>query len=333
MMKKGFKLTAIFLLVLLIIGLVANYKYNFYTEKGDGWSIGFNTINSVFEEDPVKDGIILHKDWLKSHSSSKTRFLADPFVFVEDNVHYIFFEHQAAGNADVGLLKSYDGKNFLFEGNVLDENFHLSFPQVFKFRGDYYMVPESKQAGQVLLYKAENFPYDWTIFDTLIKNVELKDPAILISDSINLLSLSDDDLRQTIYSADSLTGIWKKDTRFKDRYGDETRAGGNFFQVNGEWYLPLQKNNRGYGSGISIYKLRYDDEEMKLEKQIDSYLDKIDSIKWFNRGMHHLSVYPYEGNYKIVFDGDVKAMGEEKTPSWKASLKYNYYDLRRLIIE
>src|SRR5690606_11576953 len=137
--------------------------------------------------------------------------------------------------------------------------------------------------------------------------------------------VSDDNLRQTFYKADSLTGEWKPEKRFRDRWGDETRAGGNFFQIDGEWFLPLQKNNRGYGSGISIYKLIIGEKEIRLEEHQDAYLDKIDNIKWFNRGMHHISVFPINDNYKIVFDGDVKNSNNDKYIHWKASLKYNYY--------
>lgn len=313
--------------------MIANWRYNFFTIKGDGWSIGMNTLTNVFEEEPVKNSIILDKEWFNRQTAGSTQFLADPFIFVEDSVHYIFFEHQAEGNANIGLLTSRNGEDFKFEGDILDEEFHLSFPQVFKWGGEYYMLPESKQSGNVLLYKADSFPRKWSVSDTLIKDVTFKDPAILISDSIKLISVSDENLKQILYSSENLTGPWVKCNLFKERYGDETRAGGNFFQVGDEWFLPLQRNNRGYGSGISLYKLKYTNKEIKFEKYAESYLDKIDTLKWFNRGMHHLSVLPYKGRFKIVFDGDIKSPDKERIPNWKASLKYNFYDLRRIFIE
>jgi len=332
--KKFFNLAIFSLLFIGSIAFIANHRYSFFTIKGDGWSIGINTLRDSFEdESPVRNSLILDKEWLNAQTSESTKFLADPFFFIEDGIHYIFFEHQAKGNANIGLLKSNDGKTYQFEGDILDEDFHLSFPQVFKLDEDYFMLPESKQAGNVLLYKAENFPKKWKVFDTLIKNVHFKDPAILISDTIKLISVSDDNLKQTIYSSNSLFGPWVKCEKFKERYGDETRAGGNFFSLDGEWYLPLQKNNRGYGSGISIYKLTYNGNEIKLEEKIDSYLDKIDTIPWFNRGMHHLSVFPYKDQIKIVFDGDNKNPSDERAVNWKASLKYNFYDFKNLLFE
>lgn len=327
-MKRIFTIFIITIFILISGLLWANSRYVFFSVKGAGWSIGSNSLNDFFNEAPVKDGMIFSKQWLNYQTEENSKFLADPFLFIEDNVHYIFFEHQAEGNANIGLIKSIDGKNYSFEGNVLDENFHLSFPQVFKYQEDYYMLPETKQAGHVLLYKSYNFPFDWKILDTLIKNVYYKDPAILLSKNLNLISVSDDNLRQTFYSADSLMGKWKIEKRFQDRWGEETRAGGNFFKINGEWFLPLQKNNRGYGSGVSIYKLISEENEIKLERHHDTYLDKIDSIKWFNRGMHHISVFPVNEKFEIVFDGDTKNYRNEKYAHWKASLKYNFYDLK-----
>jgi hypothetical protein len=332
-MNKYLRVMLFSILFLSSILLIANKRYNFFTIQGDGWSIGINTLTDLLEDDPVKNSIILDKEWLDDQTSVSTKFLADPFIFIEDSIHYIFFEHQANGNANIGLLISTNGEDFQFKGDVLDEDFHLSFPQVFKLGNDYFMLPETKQSGNVLLYKADSFPSNWSIFDTLIKNVNFKDPAILISDSINLISVSDENLKQTIYSADSLTGPWVKNELFSERYGDETRAGGNFFNVDGEWFLPLQRNNRGYGSGISLYKLKYNKREIKFEKYVESYLDKIDTLSWFNRGMHHLSVIPHQGKFKIVFDGDIKSSNKKRVANWKASLKYNFYDLKRMFVE
>ncbi|MCM4161384.1 glycoside hydrolase family 32 protein [Antarcticibacterium flavum] len=332
-MRKILKLSIIAFFILISALLWANYRYAFWSVKGGGWSIGTNTLSEFFIENPVKNSKIFSIKWLNQQTEENSIFLADPFLFVENNVYYIFFEHQAEGNANIGLIKSLDGKNYSFEGNVLNEKFHLSFPQVFKVNEEYYMLPETKETGHVLLYRTDNFPFDWKILDTLIKNVSYKDPAILLSDTLKIISVSDDKLKQSFYRADSLRGEWKPEIRFKHRFGDETRAGGNFFQINGEWFLPLQKNNRGYGSGISIFRLKFEKNELKLEKHLDTYLDKIDSIEWFNRGMHHISVFPVNDKFEVAFDGDIKNLKNKKDVNWKASLKYNFYDLKKFFKE
>ena len=44
---------------------------------------------------------------------------------------------------------------------MLAEPFHLSYPYVFAWRGEYYMVPECHAAGAVRLYRAAEFPTRW----------------------------------------------------------------------------------------------------------------------------------------------------------------------------
>ena len=54
-----------------------------------------------------------------------------------------------------------DGDNYDFLGVVLEEDFHLSFPFVFKDGDDIYMVPESSKNSDIRLYKSVDFPLKW----------------------------------------------------------------------------------------------------------------------------------------------------------------------------
>lgn len=332
MIRKLFIILTATTTLIVIILIICNVRYSFYPPQGSGWSIGYKKINYPLIKFDPSTTQILNPRWLNKRTSQNTRFLADPFIIYENEEYYIFFEHQAEGNANIALLKSHDGKNFEYKGEVLDEDFHLSFPQVFKYKGEFYMLPETKQSGHVLLYKAINFPLDWTISDTLIKDVAIQDPAILISDSLYLISGRTENLTQYVFTADSLRGGWKKDERFTLRKGDETRAAGNFFNIEGSWYIPFQKNNNGYGTGVSLYEIIVEEENIKFKKIINSYLDKSDNIKWFNRGMHHFSVAQVEDSYFSVFDGDMEDPAKPEAPNWKASIKYNFYDLRNWVL-
>ncbi|NJY63601.1 hypothetical protein HC174_12685 [Salinimicrobium sp. CDJ15-81-2] len=317
-------------LVLLILALlIANFRYPFFNPSGGGWSVGYKYIKDPRQKLDPEDSKVLSFDWLDAQTNEKTKFLADPFVLHEDGKFYIFFEHQAEGNANVGLLESVDGLNYTYKGEVLDEDFHLSFPQVFINKGEYYMLPESKAAGNILLYKANDFPYGWQVHDTLVKDVRLKDPVILLTDSLKIITATDDELRQVIYESDSLEGPWIKDTSF-ERRGDGIRGGGNFFEVDGKWYVPFQKNNNGYGTGLALYEFLVEKKEKKFKKVIDPYLKKSDSIKWFGKGMHQMSVIKVNEKFYSVFDGDIEDPLAGRQATWKASLKYNFYDFLNL---
>ena len=326
-MRKWINFLVISFVGVLMLLLVFNYRYPFVSPASNGWSIGFRMVENPLQKiKPLKSNVFSH-DSLNQITGSKTRFLADPFLYYENGFYYIFFEHQMKeGPAKIALLSSEDGLNYSFQGNVIEELTHLSFPQVFKYREDHYLIPESASINQVIIYKAVNFPFNWKISDTLIKNIKLKDPAILLSDSLNMITGIDENWNQRVYRSDSLFGNWKEDKYFKVRKGDEIRPAGNFFEVNDEWYIPFQNNREGYGTGVSLYKLKNE----KFEKVINNQLYKSKSISWFGRGMHHLNINKVNGKYYLVYDGDEILIGKNNF-TLISSIKYNLFDIYNLL--
>ena len=328
MIKK--KVTYSFLFLIIIgVAMVFNHRYPFFTPETKGWSIGYmKTNNPVKKMYPSTQNIII-KDSLRAITNGQTRFIADPFLFVDNNIFYLFFEHQEIlGPAKIGLFISHDGLEYNFKGNVIDESFHLSFPQVIDYKGKEYILPESASINNVVLYESVDFPLQWEISDTLIADIKLKDPAILISDSLNLITGIDENYIQRIFRSDSLFGNWEEDYSFKIRQGDEIRPAGNFFTHSGKWYLPFQNNTEGYGTGVALYALNDD----RFEKIISKQLYKSDSIKWFNRGMHHLNVNFLNGEYYLVYDGD-EVLEDKFNFTLISSIKYNLSDLYNYVNE
>lgn len=318
--------------VFLIILAVFNYRYPFSVATGGAWSLGFGSTDNPLEEFIIDSSNVISFERFKKIAGEESRFIADPFLFIKENKFYIFFEHQLEGYDNIGLMVSEDGENYEYKGVVLDENFHLSFPQIFENSGRIYMLPETKEANHVLLYESTEFPYKWEISDTLIKNVQLKDPSILLTDDLILITASDDKLRQHVYTADSLHGEWKNSKKFKGRRGDETRPGGSFFEVEGEWYLPFQNNSQGYGTGLSLYKLDIQQEKISFEKVNSMFLKPHPDIKWFAGGMHHLDVKRTGEHYMLVYDGR-NSTGNTAISAVKASIKYNLYDLQNFFLD
>ena len=91
-------------------------------------------------------------------NNPKNTFLADPFVIEYQNENYIFVEEFNFKNKK-GIISVYkilknDSQRV---GVALEENFHLSFPYIFKFENDYYMLPETSDANEIRLYSVNNF--------------------------------------------------------------------------------------------------------------------------------------------------------------------------------
>lgn len=95
-------------------------------------------------------------------------FVADPFIYVPDGSDgftdwHMFFETQRSNYAVIGhATSSDDGVTWSYDTTVLDAGSHLSYPQVFRNNGEYYMVPNRGQNDYQPLYRATTFPTSWT---------------------------------------------------------------------------------------------------------------------------------------------------------------------------
>lgn len=325
-----------YLLVILFFGLAVlatiNYRTPFLRQDGGGWSVGYGASATYPEKMEISATAIYSIEKLKAQNDS-TVFLADPFFVKERDTFYLFFEHKKnKSNADIGLLTSVDGQKYHYRGTVLSQKFHLSYPQVFKYRNDFYMLPETKQSNAVLLYKAHRFPYDWRVCDTLIDNVQLVDPSIYLSDSLNIMVASDYAKNMYVYEADSLFGKWKLHKKPIALIGTESRAGGRFFADKKGLILPVQNFSKGYGYGLSLYRFSFKDGSYTVEREKPFFLMANENIKEFNAGMHQLDIQRLDAtNYYYVYDGN-RLLSNSKSLNLWGPLKWNYLDLKNWML-
>jgi len=97
-------------------------------------------------------------------------FVADPFMFHENNTYYMFFEvgEDAGQYSEIGLATSNDGFTWTYKQIVISEPFAMAYPYVFKWDGNYYLIPETYSENEVRLYEATDFPYSWTYISSII---------------------------------------------------------------------------------------------------------------------------------------------------------------------
>lgn len=328
------KLTKILVLLIVLLLLVINYRTPYYSYKGGSWSVGYGSSSKNFNDLNVLENAKIYSYQKLEKENPDTRFLADPFFIKEKDMFYLFFEHQKkTDNAEIALLTSLDGINYTYKGTVLDEPFHLSYPNVFKHKNEFYMLPETKSANNVLLYKALNFPYNWQIVDTLVKNVRLKDPSIYLSDSLNFLVASDDNLNLFMYQSNSLFGNWKLHKDPIVTLGTEARPGGRIIKNDeGKIIVPLQNSTHGYGYGVSLYELDFDKNNKHSFKRVEPFfLKRNDTIEEFNFGMHHIDMQKVENNWYYVFDGN-KKLNDKKKLNIRGPLKWNFLDFKNWLL-
>lgn len=315
----------VFGMVLLLVYM--NYRVPFMNKQAGPWTVGYGRSMSFPASFPLENDLHYPLDTMLKFDAH-TSFMADPFFVKEKDTFYLFFEHQSnyEHGAVIGLMTSTDGHKYDYRGTVLEQPFHLSYPQVFKHKKSFYMIPESKNANNVLLYKAKKFPFQWNIEDTLISNVRYKDPSIYLSDSLSIMVASDDELNLHLYIADSLKGKWRRHPKNIVLKGSEARAGGRFFVNKGKLYLPIQNCSKGYGSGISIYEFKVTSEKCEVVKTQNLIMKGITDSDFYSFGMHQLDIQKIGNEFYYVYDGNTLS---KKVPrfNWKGTLKINTYDL------
>ena len=208
-----FLLAATCLFIGLAAGIIVGIKRGvpFVTEK-EQWTIAIYTGDSPFNFPASfnKSGPVLRAEDVTDVSA---KFVADPFLAEEESIWYLFFEvyNNETQQGDLAVATSTDTKRWQYDRVILDEPFHLSYPYVFKWQEDYYLIPESYEATSIRLYKATNFPYQWTFVKTLVEGKEFVDPSIaFFNDRWWLFSaiISNDTLY--LYHADDLLGPWQE---------------------------------------------------------------------------------------------------------------------------
>ncbi|HUK37278.1 MAG TPA: hypothetical protein VLV86_25355 [Vicinamibacterales bacterium] len=111
------------------------------------------------------------------------RFYADPFVAEEGGRAFVFFEDYRY-EMSRGVISCAP----LEEGRlgpvtvILSRDYHLSYPAVFDWQGQWYMTPETSQNGTIELYRATSFPYQWELERVLIDGVTAVDPTLFYHD-------------------------------------------------------------------------------------------------------------------------------------------------------
>ena len=114
----------------------------------------------------------------------RRRYFADPFVFEEGGAAYVFCEEYpyATGKGVISVFALDDEGNPGPPRVVLERPYHLSYPFVFRHDGAIWMMPESGQNRTLELYRADAFPFRWTLDRVLMSGVEIADATPFVWD-------------------------------------------------------------------------------------------------------------------------------------------------------
>ncbi len=231
----------------------------------------------------------------KIKNNSKDRFLADPFIVKNNNRNFIFVE-DFYFSKNKGIISCYEieGNNQKFLGPVLEENFHLSFPYIFKYNNKFYMCPETSEKKEIRIYICEEFPLKWKLHMTLIRNISAVDTIIFEKDKIwwmitCISSCSLKDFKElNIYFSEKgpLTENWNSHKLNPITVNPNiSRNGGVIFRENKIYRISQKNGFNFYGEKFSINEIKVLNKTNFEEDIVTEFSpNNLDKIK----GIHHL---------------------------------------------
>lgn len=193
----------------------------------------------------------------------RTRFFADPIAIEHDGRTVLFFE-DFHHDRQKGVISAIEFDRTGPSGSaqcVLEEPWHLSYPFVFNWDGEMWMIPEGAASRSLTLYRAAPFPYRWIREATLLDDISIADATFLTFEGRYWLigtveSSGGTSADLCLFHSTSLFGPWQphrdnpvlQDPRV-------ARSAGPIITRHGKLWRPVQDCGRHYGAALGLAEI------------------------------------------------------------------------------
>ena len=217
--------------------------------------------------------------------NSMRYWAADPMVFSHEGKTYIFAElyDYILYRGVIGITEYLGDGRFSPWRPIIREDFHMSYPYVFRAGGEIWMIPETTQRKALLLYRAVEFPLRWELHRVICENVRWADTSI-VPDGDGFVGHAQS------YSQNGEAALELRlnrelelvsQTECRDTDPRVTRPGGRPFVYRGQLWQVFQDCREDYGRALYFRSCL---EELHLTPQELTYSRRV-----FLNGMHTYS--------------------------------------------
>jgi hypothetical protein len=245
----------------------------------------------------------------------EAEFVADPFLIFKNHLWYLFFEvlRKDLQTGEIGVAVSSDLCDWEYQGIVLRESFHLSYPYVFEWEGGHYMVPETLGADEIRLYQSHDFPRDWRLLCSLIPG-RYADPSLFRHEDRWWMFACDTPFEHSslrLYSAPQLEGLWEEHPESPIVVNDAriARPAGRVTAFDGRLIRFAQDCSRQYGEQVWAFEITHLSRRRYSERPASTKPVIGPGIKghWRPERMHHIDAHARSaGDWVACVDGDTK---------------------------
>ena len=227
-------------------------------------------------------------------SIKKGFWAADPFLVNKENHIFCFFEYYSKKKRKAAIfgkeLYPKEGNEFL----VHEFDGHSSYPCIFEFDGNYYMIPETKYSHSIRLLKCTEWPNKWEEIKVLMNDVDAVDSTFYSSGNESYLFVFEEKeaFNQLSLHKFNMNTLSLENVVFKKQFEKgEARPGGSIISANGKEYRVVQPFRDHYGEKLEFFEMHL--EKTKYEERLAGELlpqqirinknGKIIGVHTFNR--------------------------------------------------
>jgi len=210
----------------------------------------------------------------------KDKFWADPFIVYKDQKYHIFLEEFIfkTKKAHISLMQINENGEFSKPKKILEKSYHLSYPFIFNYKNDFFMIPETISNHSIEIYKAVEFPNKWEFEKEIMTDIDAVDATMfehagkwwLFTNLRENKNASSHDELFLFYSNDPLSDNWIPHPQ-NPIISDVRRArpAGKLFHFKDKIYRPAQDCSKYYGYGLTFNQITKINENEYEEKVID----------------------------------------------------------------
>lgn len=273
------------------------------------WSIGIYVGHSPFDLGPsvaVANPVLTRA----SVRDVRAHFVADPFMVRVHGTWYMFFEIlNDEGKGEIGLATSDDAFRWTYRRVVLSEPFSVSYPYVFEWLGEHYMIPESRRAGSIRLYRAAAFPERWTYVGPLLEHAFVDASVFRHGGRWWLFAESNPRIRHDtlrLFHASDLLGPWQEHRSSPLVRADPrmARPAGRILVLDDRIVRFAQDCYPTYSKAVRAFAVTTLTPTDYAERELSpSPILGPGGAAWNRLGMHHLDPHMVDGRWIACVDG------------------------------
>jgi len=217
-------------------------------------------------------------------------FEADPFLFELDGLPYLAFEVYSY-LVGQGKLKCFDlaGKEYDFFSDINTQNGHVSFPYMFEYQSELYLIPETSDQKVIKLYRFETENQKFTYVRDLLSGHEYVDSVLYPhQDGCYLFTSSNEaPTKQRLYRADELTSTFLEHPQSPIADSPQSgRNGGAILQHNSQLFRVAQTSEGSvYGRSILLMRI----ESLSRDEYREREWQELTPSAPFPDGLHTLN--------------------------------------------